>query len=85
MTDRFKRAAALSAATVAVTAGALFGTVGSASAAPSHHATADHGRHCSISRGHWTRVWIPGHWQHRHWKPGHTQRIWHPGHRDCRR
>ncbi|TFV31252.1 hypothetical protein E4K10_00195 [Streptomyces sp. T1317-0309] len=46
MTDRFKRAAALGAATVALTSGALFGAVGTASAAPSHHPGPDHGRHC---------------------------------------
>ncbi|GAA3896191.1 hypothetical protein ACFYOF_42525 [Streptomyces sp. NPDC007148] len=85
MTDRFKRAAALGAAAVALTSGALFGAVGTASAAPSHHPGPDHGRHCSIGRGYWTQTWIPGRYEHRHWRPGHVQRVWHPGHRDCRR
>jgi hypothetical protein len=89
MTDRFKRAAALSVATVAVTAGALFGAVGSASAAPAHHGQdhhgSDHGRHCRVERGYWTQVWIRGHWDHHHWQRGHNVRVWHPTHKDCRR
>ncbi|MET8787925.1 MULTISPECIES: hypothetical protein [unclassified Streptomyces] len=86
MTDRFKRAAALGAAAVALTSGALFGAVGSASAAPNHHPGPEHGRqHCSVGRGYWTQTWIPGRWDHRHWRPAHAQRVWHPGHRDCRR
>jgi hypothetical protein len=84
MTDRFKRAAALGAATVAMSAGALLGAVGSASAAPFHPGP-DHGRHCAHDRGHWTQVWVPARWEHRHWKRGHMERVWHPGHGGCRR
>jgi hypothetical protein len=86
MTDRFKRAVALGAATVAMTAGALLGAVDSASAAPAHHGPdRDHARHCSHDRGYSSRVWIPGHVEHHRRYPGHMKRVWHPGHRDCRR
>jgi hypothetical protein len=89
MTDTFKRAAALGAATVAMTAGALFGAVGSASATPAHHGPShpgpDRGRNCWHDRGYFTRVWIPAHFEHGRWQRGHMANIWHPGHRGCRR
>lgn len=86
MTDRFKRAVALGAATVAVTAGTLLGAVGTASATPSHHhPLPDRGRHCHIIPGHWTQRWIPAHWEHHRLVRGHSVRVWLPGTRDCRR
>jgi hypothetical protein len=97
MADRIKRVAALGAATVAMTAGALFGAAGAASAAPAHDG--DHARHhCSEERGHWAWVWVPAHRDHRdrgdygdhrgdHGRGdrGHWERVWQHGDRDCHR
>jgi hypothetical protein len=80
-----KKAAALSTATLAMTAGALLGAVGSASAAPAHYGH-DHDRgHCRQDGGHWSRLWIPGHWDHRHFERGHWELVRSHGDRDCDR
>ncbi|QMU77374.1 hypothetical protein GXW83_18390 [Streptacidiphilus sp. PB12-B1b] len=84
MTDRFKRALALGAATVALAGGAVLTSVGSASAAtPDHRAPVAHSR-CHEARGYWTRTWHPARRdRHGKWHAGYWTRTWHPGHLVC--
>ncbi|MFB7573390.1 hypothetical protein [Streptomyces sp. NPDC056165] len=86
MINGLKRAAALGAATVALAAGAVVGTVGSASATPQHHRAPTASRHCMEAAGHWTRLRHQGYQdRHHHSYAGNWTRAWHPAHRDCRR
>ncbi|MQY36870.1 hypothetical protein SRB17_48720 [Streptomyces sp. RB17] len=86
MINAWKRAAALGAATVALAAGAVVGTVGTASAAPQHHPTPAWSRHCVVVPGHWMRVWHPEYRGHHHRAPaGHWTHVWRPAHRVCHR
>ncbi|MFB7114587.1 hypothetical protein [Streptomyces sp. NPDC056190] len=87
MINGLKRAAALGAATVALAAGAVVGTVGTASATPQHHQAPTASRHhCMEAAGHWTRLRHPGYRdRHHHSYAGTWTRAWHPAHRDCRR
>ncbi|MEV6196660.1 hypothetical protein AB0M19_30155 [Streptomyces sp. NPDC051920] len=92
MINGLKRAAALGAATVALAAGAVVGTVGTASAAPQdhprpsagaqdHHGPSagpqDHRRPSAASH---RCVKVAGHWA-RQWHPAYRDRHhrWHPG------
>ncbi|MFJ2716272.1 hypothetical protein [Streptomyces sp. NPDC087437] len=87
MINGLKRAAVLGAAAVALAAGAVVGTVGTASAAPQHHQPPAPSRHCVEAPGHWARLWHPG-YQDRHHHARHAgywTRVWQPAHRDCRR
>ncbi|WP_328381397.1 hypothetical protein OHS81_00640 [Streptomyces sp. NBC_00400] len=91
MTDGFKRALALGAATVALAGGTLLSSVGVASATPSHHGDRTTTRHvdrgrCHMVHGHWTRTWHPA-WRDRHGvrHPGYWTRTWHREHLVCRR
>jgi hypothetical protein len=87
MINAWKRAAALGAATVALTAGAVAGTVGTASAAPqNHHPSPTGWRHCVVVPGHWARVWHPVYrdrdWHHRA-SADRWNRVWRPAHLEC--
>jgi hypothetical protein len=86
MSDRIKRAAALGVATIAMSAGVLLGTVGSASAATAYHGPdRDHARHGWHDQNYWNRGRIQGHHRHHHRQFGHVGRAWHNNDRDCRR
>ncbi|MFS4094112.1 hypothetical protein [Streptomyces sp. AF1A] len=89
MINAWKRAAALGAATVALAAGAVVGTVGTASAAPQHHPRPGASHHCVKVPGHWVRVWHPAYRdrqdRHHHSRAGHWTRVWRPAHRECHR
>ncbi|MBC3839393.1 hypothetical protein GXW82_01745 [Streptacidiphilus sp. 4-A2] len=86
MTDRFKRALALGAATVALAGGAVLTTVGTAAAAtPDHRAPIAHSR-CHEVPGYWTRTWHPAtRDRHGKWHAGFWTRTWHRAHLVCTR
>lgn len=87
MINAWKRAAALGAATVALTAGAVAGTVGTASAAPqNHHPSPTGWRHCVVVPGHWARVWHPVYRdrdRHHRASADRWNRVWRPAHLEC--
>ncbi|MDX3078348.1 hypothetical protein ACIP98_37945 [Streptomyces sp. NPDC088354] len=88
MINGLKRVAALGAATVALAASAIAGTVGTASAAPQDHRhrppVASH--HCVKAAGHWARQWHPAYRdRHHRWHPGQWTRVWRPAHQQCHR
>lgn len=84
MINGLKRAAALGAATVALAAGGVVGTVGTASAAPQDHRPSAGSHHCERVAGHWARQWRPAFRdRHHHWHPGQWIRVWHPAHQEC--
>ncbi|MGI5142655.1 MULTISPECIES: hypothetical protein [unclassified Streptomyces] len=87
MSNRIKRAAALGVATIAMSAGVVLGTVGSASAATAYHGPdRDHARHGWQDSNYWNRGRNLGHDRHHHHKQyGHVGRAWHKNDRDCRR
>jgi hypothetical protein len=86
MINGLKRTAALGAATVALVAGAVVGTVGTASAAPQHHHATTTSRHCEHRSGHWVRQWHRGYRDRHHRRhAGYWTRVWRPVHRECRR
>lgn len=87
MINGLKRAAALGAVTVTLAAGAVVGTVGTASAATQdHHRPSAVPHHCVKVAGHWARQWHPAYRdRHHHWHPGHWTRVWVPAHKECRR
>ncbi|MEU6419264.1 hypothetical protein ACWDSD_12565 [Streptomyces spiralis] len=87
MINGLKRAVALGAATVALAAGAVVGTVGTASAAPQHHQPPRPSRHCVESAGHWTWVRHSGFRdRHHRWHAAYWTRVWQPTHhRNCHR
>ncbi|MEU6010384.1 hypothetical protein [Streptomyces sp. NPDC047453] len=85
MINGLKRAAALGAATVALAAGAVVGTVGTASATPQHHQATTVSRHGMEAAGHWTRLRHPGYRDRHHHSHATWTRVGHPAHRDCRR
>ncbi|MBY8876170.1 hypothetical protein [Actinacidiphila acidipaludis] len=63
MSKGLKRVAARGVVAVALTAGAVVGAVGSASAATPmyhHHAPQPKAAHCKTVPGHWERVWHQG-------------------------
>ncbi|MGW4393411.1 hypothetical protein [Streptomyces sp. NPDC004685] len=86
MINGLKRAAALGAATVALAAGAVVGTVGTASAAPQDHRPPAASHHCVKVAGHWARQWQPAFRdRHHRWHSGQWVRVWRPGHLECHR
>ncbi|MFJ3338474.1 hypothetical protein [Streptomyces sp. NPDC086766] len=86
MINGLKRAAALGAATVALAAGAVVGTVATASAAPQHDRPPVASHHCVRMAGQGTRMWHPTFRdRHHRWYAGYWTRVWHPVQRECRR
>ncbi|GAA3785882.1 hypothetical protein [Streptomyces chiangmaiensis] len=86
MSDRIKRAAALGVATIAMSAGVVLGTVGSASAATAYHGPdRDHARHGWQDQNYWNRGRHLGHHKKDHRQFGQVGRAWRTNDRDCRR
>jgi hypothetical protein len=71
----FKRVVVLGAATAAMAAGALLGSVGSASAEAAHLPVGGMQRNHCDTRGGWS-------WERSH---GHWVQVWHRTDRDCDR
>ncbi|WP_232248548.1 hypothetical protein [Streptacidiphilus rugosus] len=61
-------------------------SVGTASAAPSHHEPGHHHQRCQVVQGHFERTWHPA-TRDRHGKrhPGYWTRTWVPTHQVCER
>ncbi|SEN16390.1 hypothetical protein [Actinacidiphila rubida] len=86
MNKGLKRAAARGAVAVALAAGAIAGTVGTASAAPLHDHHGPKQQHCKVVAGHWERVWHPVYQDRNHHEhTGYWTRVWQPAHREYRR